>query len=116
METVDDVLSSDALLMQDYVCDQNLSSDNTPDNNAIQKTILSLYNNSHGGLGSDGSSGSTNGELKNASCVAIAAGLLELGSLDVVLDIGSGSGVTLTKMVANSKCKSGIGRQGSPLQ
>ena len=74
-----------------------------------------VYTKINGGLGSDGNGGSTNGELTNSSCQKICSGLL-LNASDMLLDIGSGSGLTLAKLFGLSDCKLGIGIELEPIR
>ena len=70
--------------------------------------LVRIFNKSNGSLGSDENGGSTNGEIKDKPCENIVKGL-QLNSNDVLLDIGSGSGLTLTRLSALSNCKISIG-------
>jgi hypothetical protein len=61
-----------------------------------------------GGLGSDGSGGSTNGESSLAGCKIIVEAL-KLNSSDVLMDVGSSGGLTLAWLNALSGCRASIG-------
>lgn len=98
---------------QNLLDDVEYDNDNVSSTNAVFEKdsiqiITSVYNESHGGLGSDGSGGSINGELSTASCKIICNGL-ELNKDDCLCDIGSGGGFTLMRMAAESNVKVGIG-------
>ena len=63
---------------------------------------------------SDGHHGSsTNGELSDKSCHSIVSHL-NVTEDDVFMDIGSGSGVTLLRIAAISKCRAAIGIEIEP--
>jgi hypothetical protein len=70
--------------------------------------ITGIYNDTHRGLGSDGSGGSVNGELGNKACYIFSI-KLQLSQEDVFLDAGSGSGLTLCRIQALANCRASIG-------
>jgi hypothetical protein len=70
--------------------------------------ITRIYNDSHKGMGSDGSGGSVNGELGNKACYMFSK-KLQLSPEDVFLDAGSGSGLTVCRIQALANCRASIG-------
>jgi hypothetical protein len=70
--------------------------------------ITGIYNDSHKGMGSDGSGGSVNGELGNKACYMFSK-KLQLSPEDVFLDAGSGSGLTVCRIQALANCRASIG-------
>jgi precorrin-6B methylase 2 len=94
-----------------FICDDASDTDNVDSNEvagtiAITKTMYTIYN--MGGLGSDGSGGSCNGEAAFKGCTTIACAL-DLNFDDVLMDIGSSGGLTLAWLNAISNCKACIG-------
>ena len=69
----------------------------------ICKTICGIYCKINAGVGSDGDGGSTNGELRDSACKSIVKKLL-LNETDTFLDIGSDSGLRVSRICALSNC------------
>jgi hypothetical protein len=72
-----------------------------------------MYNQSNGNIGADGNGGSLNGELGDEGCRIVAKKLV-LGDQDIVLDIGSGGGLTITRLSVLSDCRACIGIEVEP--
>jgi len=78
------------------------------DDENICKILCSAFEQSSGKLSANGNGGSTNGEMGDKGC-RIIADLLAINTSDIILDIGSGGGLTLTRMQAISKCNLAVG-------
>jgi len=76
--------------------------------NNVCQALCSAFMHSSGSLEANGDGGSTNGEPIDKSCKIIAEGL-KIGADDVLLDIGSGGGLTIARLQAISNCKIAVG-------
>ena len=63
--------------------------------------LRGLLSQANGGMGSDGSGGSTNGEINDSGCGAIAKAI-HLTATDTLLDLGSSSGRACYSMCAQA--------------